>query len=634
MRDAANEERRRTVVGVVSALELEARLDPRMRHVVDGMRQQLEREYGGQITALKRQVREQMADEERVRREAMREARREVGVAHAEQVQRSEHAKQSARFEQMTNTLHAGHVKAEKARAEKWEKTAEHEARLRQLETANGAADKGAAKLLVREQQLRTASIERERGLEAENAAVKKENRDLRTASTTAADAHAAERSDLETALATATAEHAAGLTQLAGLQASLASSAKALETQRGALERLTAEVAALRSTDLARAVQAFDARRRESTDAPRTQTLWRSEERDYWQAAFTVRREWDLRTLAEALESSGLLTQLFYDTAQGRAFKVSVISEFVGRHRELWTVDLAVTYMVDTRSSFNDMQRFRESYSLFYDAASERFRHGTLRRDGDDWLCDGVDDGLVKVLDVVPSRTALVQRWAETRDEIKCKTNDDGTVCTVRVKDAVVEVIKEYIRLDMVEPGVGKSSDKKVTIIIMFDGYPCENLSLNHTMLAVQPKEGIADQSPAQLVPLQVAVKSPCPSRPRPPRVNLRRADTRGRPPTQQLGSPRCEVAPLTRKCVRAGLPPLLCGAGGRVRRDEPAVSQTLGGEPHGRRHQRDAHHRPRRGRRRRGVPCGRRILRRQEGTRGLPGQGAEQPVVPQLER
>ena len=201
MRDAANEERRRTVVGVVSALELEARLDPRMRHVVDGMRQQLEREYGGQITALKRQVREQMADEERVRREAMREARREVGVAHAEQVQRSEHAKQSARFEQMTNTLHAGHVKAEKARAEKWEKTAEHEARLRQLETANGAADKGAAKLLVREQQLRTASIERERGLEAENAAVKKENRDLRTASTTAAAAHAAERADLETAL-------------------------------------------------------------------------------------------------------------------------------------------------------------------------------------------------------------------------------------------------------------------------------------------------------------------------------------------------------------------------------------------------------------------------------------------------
>ena len=126
MRDAANEERRRTVVGVVSALELEARLDPRMRHVVDGMRQQLEREYGGQIAALKRQVREQMADEERVRREAMREARREVGVAHAEQVQRSEHAKQSARFEQMTNTLHAGHVKAAEARAEKAEARAEH----------------------------------------------------------------------------------------------------------------------------------------------------------------------------------------------------------------------------------------------------------------------------------------------------------------------------------------------------------------------------------------------------------------------------------------------------------------------------------------------------------------------------
>ena len=65
MWDAANEERRRTVVGVVSALELEARLDPRMRHVVDGMRQQLEREYGGQIAALKRQLADQKADEER-----------------------------------------------------------------------------------------------------------------------------------------------------------------------------------------------------------------------------------------------------------------------------------------------------------------------------------------------------------------------------------------------------------------------------------------------------------------------------------------------------------------------------------------------------------------------------------------
>ena len=164
------------------------------------------------FVALKRQLADQKADEERVRREAVREARREVGVAHAEQVQRSEHVKQSARFEHKAITLHAGKVKAAEARAEKAEKKAEHEARLRQLETANGAADKGAAKLLVREQQLRAASIERERGLEAENAAVKKAYREFRTASTTAAAAHAAERADLETALATATAEHAAGL--------------------------------------------------------------------------------------------------------------------------------------------------------------------------------------------------------------------------------------------------------------------------------------------------------------------------------------------------------------------------------------------------------------------------------------
>eukprot|EP00965_Chrysotila_dentata_P260313 6213859-Pleurochrysis_carterae.AAC.1 len=62
---------------------------------------------------------------------------------------------------------------------------------------------------------------------------------------------------------------------------------------------------------------------------------------------------------------------------------------------------------------------------------------------------------------------------------------NEDGSIATLRLHDVLVDLVTTHRQMGMMSDGAGSSATSPVELVVMFDGFPVERLSICHFCVA-----------------------------------------------------------------------------------------------------------------------------------------------------
>ena len=156
------------------------------------------------------------------------------------------------------------------------------------------------------------------------------------------------------------------------------------------------------------------------------------------------------------------------------------------------WNAKNTIRLMIEGGFSFRQMDLMRRFLSLVFDADADRYFHPVMiQAEG------GGSRDFIRWLEPIAPRATWWPVFQAAKGELKIEMNADGSIASRDLLDVTVEMFEEHRAKGMLKPGAGESTATPADAVLMFDGFPCDALSICHTCVAdASLKDELSDQS------------------------------------------------------------------------------------------------------------------------------------------